>query len=121
MSLRTKAGEESYQVAKTNGQSKPLELAPALKQWEHWRLIDNDFPYAVAFKEHHMLLPKRAGVADRWNLNAAEKAEFEVILRDFVYPTYDLWFENCPKRRSVLSMYHVHLANYYDNREEMSL
>ena len=67
-----------------------------------------------------MLVPRR-GVADRWELNADEKAEFELIIKDFVYPTYDLWFENCPKRRSVRSFYHVHLASYHDNREPMEL
>lgn len=121
MSLRTKVGEENYQLAKKNGGSVPLELAPSLKQWEHWRLIDNNFPYGVAFKDHKMLLPKRAGVAERSQLNDAEKAEFEVILREYVYPEYDLWFENCPKRRSMNHIYHVHVASYYDNREEMSL
>jgi hypothetical protein len=120
MSLRTAAGEQSYQDSKTSGNTMPLELEPSLRQWKHWRLIDNRFPYTVAFKEHHMLVPKR-GVADRWELSADEKAEFEVILKEYVYPTYDLWFENCPKRRSIRSFYHIHLASYHDNREQMEL
>lgn len=121
MSLRTAVGEETYQLAKKNGGSVPLELAPSLKVFEHWRLVDNNFPYRVSFKTHHMLLPKRAGVAERSELNDAEKAEFEQILKNFVYPEYDLWFENCPKRRSMNHIYHIHVASYHDNREEMTL
>lgn len=120
MSLRTAAGEQAYQDAKASGNTTPLELEATLRQWKHWRLIDNRFAYTVAFKEHHMLVPRR-GVADRWELNADEKAEFELIVKDFVYPTYDLWFENCPKRRSVRSFYHVHLASYHDSRDQMEL
>lgn len=121
MSLRTRSGEETYQLAKANGGTVPLELAPSLKIFKHWRLIDNNFPYRVAYKTHHMLLPRRAGVSERWDLNAEEKAEFEQLLKDFIYPEYDLWFENCPKRRSMNHIYHLHLATYYDNREEMML
>lgn len=121
VSLRTAIGEENYQLAKRNGGTVPLELAPSIRQWEHWRLIDNTFPYGIAFKEHLMLLPKRAGVAERSQLNDVEKQEFEQILKDFVYPEYDLWFENCPKRRSMNHIYHVHIANYCDSREDMSL
>ncbi len=121
MSLRTAAGERAYQEARLNGGTRPLELEPSIKKWQYWRLIENRFPYSVAFKTHHMLVPYRANVSERWDLNDEEKREFERILREFVYPTYDLWFENCPKRRSVARFYHVHLASYVDSREQMSL
>ncbi len=121
MSLRTFDGEIEYQEAKKNGGTIPLELEQSIQKFKHWRLIDNRFPYAVGFKVHHMLVPCRAGVADRWDLNADEKAEFEQLLKEFVYPNYDLWFENCPKRRSVLGFYHLHLATYHDNREAMKI
>lgn len=121
MSPRTDIGELDYQRAKDEGGSVPLELAPSIRTWEHWRLIENNFPYGVLYKEHQMLLPKRAGVAERFDLNDAEKQEFEQILKNFVYPEYDVWFENCPKRRSMNHIYHVHVASYYDSRGSMSL
>lgn len=116
MSLRTAEAEQAYQDAKVAKKTIPLELEPALKKWEHWRLIDNRFPYDSCFKTHHMLLPKRAGITDRWHLNDEEKHELEIILKEFVYPEYDLWFENCPKRRSVTVMYHLHLGTYKEER-----
>lgn len=121
MSLRTAASEQAYQDAKLNRTTKPLELEPALKIFNHWRIIENGFPYDVAFSRHHLLVPKRASVAQRWDLNDEERKEFEVILKDYIYQEYDLWFENCPKRRSVGGYYHIHLANYVEQREQMSL
>jgi len=121
MSLRTVNGELHYQLAKIDKTTLPLELEPALQIFKYWRVINNRFPYDISFKMHHMLVPRRGDVADRWDLNDNEKAEFETILKDYVYPNYDLWFENCPKRRSVRAFYHVHLATYYDNREDMQL
>jgi hypothetical protein len=117
MSARTAESEQAYQDAKVTGKTMPLELEPSLKQWVHWRMIDNRFPYDMIFSVHRMLLPKRAGVSDRWHLNKDEKEELEVILKEFVYPEFDMWFENCPKRRSVASMYHIHLGTYREGRD----
>lgn len=116
MSGRTAETEQIYQDAKARGDVKPLELEDSIRQWEHWRLVNNRFPYDSIYKVHHMLLPKRAAVAHRWDLNTEEKTELEIILREFVYQDYDLWFENCPKRRSVLALYHLHVAVYKDER-----
>lgn len=121
MSLRTAASEQAYQDAKASGATKPLELEPALKIFEHWRIINNGFPYDVGFAKHHLLVPKRASVAQRWDLNDEERKEFEILLRDYIYDEYDLWFENCPKRRSVAGYYHIHLASYVEHRDQMSL
>lgn len=118
MSLRKRESEIAYQEAKKAGDTVPLELEPSLRMWRHWRLIDNRFPYDSAFVTHHMLVPNRGGVANRWDLNAVEKAEFESILHGFVYPTYDLWFENTPHRRSVATLYHVHLGKYKEAHSE---
>lgn len=121
MSLRTIETERQYQEDKSARRTLPLELEASLMTWQHWRMIENRYPYGVAYKTHHMLVPKRAGISDRWHLNEDEKREFEVILKEFVYPNYDLWFENCPKRRSITTLYHVHLATYVDKREDMQL
>lgn len=116
MSGRSIKGELAYQEAKMSGNTLPLEQEPSVRSWSHWRMIRNRFPYDMLFMQHDMLIPIRSGVADRWQLNDDEKAEFELILREFVYPNYDLWFENCPKRRSVLVTYHIHLATYKEER-----
>lgn len=116
MSLRTLEAEKDYQKAKQEGKTVPLELEPAIKKWEHWRLIDNRFPYNSCFEIHHMLMLKRAGISERWQLNDVEKREFETIIKEFIYPNYDLWFENSPRKRSVPLTYHVHLGKYLGER-----
>ena len=118
---RREASELAYQAAKEAKTTVPLELEPSLEVFKHWRLIENRFPYDIVFRTHHMLLPKRAGVSHRWDLNKEEKDELEQLIKEFIYPVYDLWFENYPKRRSVMGMYHLHLASYHNSREEMEL
>ncbi len=121
MSLRTAAGEQTYQDAKANGTTTPLELVPSIKLFEHWRIINNDYPYDVGYKRCHMLLVKRAGVGS-WNeLNTYELSELDRIKQEYLYSEYDQIIENCPSRRSVPHIFHIHLVNFYDKREQMSL
>lgn len=121
MSLRTAQGEIAYQIAKHDGKSlRKLSDEPAIQTWEHWRLIGNRFPYGVAYREHHMLVPKRE-VADMVDLTEAEMMEFYNIIADFVTPNYDLWFVNTHKRRSILAHFHVHCASYFEDRGQMRL
>ncbi|HSX00048.1 MAG TPA: hypothetical protein VLH38_03360 [Patescibacteria group bacterium] len=121
VTLRSAAGESHYQLDIAAGFTRALELLPSIKQWNHWRLVVNEYPYDIAFGVHDLLVVKRAGVAERWELNDAEKAELEQILRDFVYPVYSLTFENSPSKRSAPHQYHLHVVRYHAKREEMHL
>lgn len=121
MSLRTAAGEQAYQDAKASRSTTPLELVPAIKVFEHWRIIDNDFAYGVAYKRCHMLAVKRAGAGQWHDLNAEEIAELNKLKKQYLYDEYDQIIENCPNRRSVPHLFHLHLVNFHDNREDMQL
>jgi diadenosine tetraphosphate (Ap4A) HIT family hydrolase len=120
MSGRRNNSEVAYQQAKIDQTTLPLHEEPSLKSWEHWRLIANRFPYDIIYKDHKMLLPIRQ-VSSWSDLTEDEQAEFWLIIDTFVEPDYDLWFVNTNKRRSILSHFHVHLATYYDKRDEMRL
>jgi len=121
MSLRTAGCEMNYQHAKDEGLTQPLELTDALKIFKHWRIIENDFCYCVGYERSHMLIIKRGGCADYFDLNADEKAEFDQLKRDHIYDNYDQIIENCPHRRSVPRIFHYHLINFYKTRGEMKL
>ena len=121
VTLRSTATEQRYQTDIAAGKTRPLEIMPSIKQWEHWRLVENDYPYDAFFKTHHMLVIKRGGVAERTDLNDTERAELEQILKQFVYPGYHFWFENCPRRRTAPGIYHLHLIVYKDRRDEVLL
>lgn len=121
MSLRTADTEQTYQDAKVAGTTTPLELVKSIKIFEHWRIIENDYPYNVGYKRCHMLVVKRAGIG-AWNeLNTYELSELDRIKQDYLYDEYDQIIENCPSRRSVPHLFHLHLVNFYDNREDMAL
>lgn len=121
MSLRTARTELRYQDAKADGATRPLELVDAIKIFDHWRIIENDYPYDVGYSRCHMLVVKRAGVG-AWNeLNTYELSELDRIKHEYLYNEYDQIIENCPSRRSVPHLFHLHLVNFYENREDMSL
>lgn len=115
-SARSMEAEASYQLAKEIGVLKPLDQEPRLIQYKHWYLIANRFPYDMIFEVHDMLVPM-SGAATRHELTAAALVELQEIL-DELSNQYDLVFENFAHRRSVLTLYHLHLARYYKTREE---
>ena len=117
VSLRTRIGEIVYAEAKKIGASKPLSEESRIKEWHHWALIDNAFPYNAAFKTHHMLIPKR--VTTQENLKSEELQELRNIL-DELSDQYDCHMTNFSKKQSIKSHYHIHLLTYKDSRSDMS-
>jgi len=121
MSLRTASEEQTYQDAKANRTTTPLELVTSLQMFNHWRIVNNDFGYGVAYKRSHMLVVKRAGAGTWHDLNAEEIKELNELKRTHLYDEYDQIIENCPSRRSVQHIFHLHLLNFHDAREDMKL
>lgn len=118
VSLRICEDEERYIAAKKAGKTKSLISEPRLKEWRYWALIDNAFPYNIAFQTHHMLIPKReVAVAD---LTLEEKEELESVL-DELSNQYDCQLINFPKKQSILNHYHIHLLVYKDNRQDIEI
>lgn len=118
-SARSIAGETAYQEAKRAGQTVPLDQEDKIMEFDHWYIINNRFPYDMTFGKHHMLVPF-SGAAFRADLSIDELNELDQIILQ-LDATYDLVFENFTKRRSVLSLFHLHLASYYTNRKDMRL
>lgn len=119
MSMRTAKGESDYQHAKTVGGLKLLSEEPSVREFEHWRIIENRFPYDSVLQTHHLLLPKRV-VSDRFWLEANEVMELdEILTRLNEEGSYDFFTENFNKRRSIAIHYHLHLGKYYDKRSDM--
>ena len=118
ISLRTISGEMTYTLAKKAGRLVSLSEEPALRVWKYWRLIENAFPYDIAFKVHHLLIPIR--VIAKGQLNIAEKEELEIIL-DLLSDEYDCYLENFVSKQSIKNHYHLHLLTYKDDRTDMSL
>lgn len=118
--LRTAKDEEAYVRAKLAGELRRLADEPSIVGFIHWRVIENGYPYTMAYQKCHMLLPRRL-VATEEDLTFNELQELWKIKRDWVPHRYDQITENMAGTRSVLDHYHLHLLKFYDTREEMSL
>ena len=121
MSMRTSACEQNYQDDKVAGNTQRLELVDSLKKFMHWRIIPNDYCYCVGYKTSHLLVIKRADCKSWFDLTDHEKTDLDIIKREYLYENYDQIIENCPHRRSVPHLFHFHLMQFYDNREDMQL
>jgi len=120
VSMRTARGERRYQAAKQNGDTVPLNREKVIIDYLYWKLINNRFPGDMIFKKHHMLIPKRE-FSSRDDMLPRERRELDKIIRTYAQYNYHLIFENMNSRRSVLHLWHLHLAEYYSNREEICL
>lgn len=89
---------------------------PRIKQWKHWILIENSFPYDMAFSMHHLLMPIRE-VAEP-DLSKQEKQELESIL-DELSGDYDSRLINYPAKQSVRHHFHIHMLVYKKNRADL--
>lgn len=120
MSLRSAKGEQFYQTAKNQRRLTPLYQEDVIKEWIHWRLINNRFPYDMCFTTCHMLLPVEY-VADYDLLSESAKRELREIITYYCQDNYDVVFENMNSRRSVKNHYHLHCATYVTDRKDICL
>ncbi len=118
VSLRTYRDEVKYAKVKKVRSSKDnaLKEEKPLKQWKHWKLIINAFPYSSAFKIHHLLVPNR--VVSESELNETERKELDTILAE-VSEDYDCLLVNFVSKQSIRNHFHLHLLTYKDKRSEL--
>ena len=113
--LRTPQMLEEYakHVKKNKGSMAFFFSSPAIKSWEYWRLIKNDFPYDVLAGKHHILTPKRifAEDIDMTNGERKELSRIKAELND----DYDSMIENFIRNRTFRTHYHLHLICYKKN------
>jgi hypothetical protein len=117
--LRTAVSEARYQEARECDELRPLILEEPIVLFKHWMLVENRFPYDMAFATHHLLLPKRV-FANATDMYLTEHLELQHI-KDEWAGGYDCIMENIGKTRSVKDHYHLHLLKYHPSREAMSL
>jgi len=77
-----------------------------IKEYEHWILVENKYPYDAIFSTHNMLAPK-AHVTERTKLYKDEIEELDELLQEL---DYDMCILNKKKRRSIPQHYHLHLV-----------
>jgi len=81
-----------------------------IKEYEHWVIIDNKFPYDKIYGKHHQLAPKRH-VEFEYELTEEERAEKHVIINKYEVGNYEAMRENFPDGKSLPEHLHYHLLD----------
>ncbi len=80
--------------------------AKAIKTYEKWKVIENEFPYDEVATRNDMIVPLRHTTED--GLTKEELDEFKEIKKD-INDKYDMITENTHKRKSIPGHFHLHL------------
>ena len=112
MRRRLPETESRYKRYIESGEKPNFATRVPLKQYRHWKVINNEYPYDYIAAVHHLLIPKRA-VEDPLLLKQEELDEF-FLIRRLMVRDYDLFMENAPRRSSLKDWYHVHLIKLKD-------
>ena len=109
--LRTKRAQQKYLKLITEGFLENgcnlCKKVSFIKEFKHWRIIENKFPYDRIAKVNHMIIPKRHITEKK--LNNLEKKEFEIIKSGYVAKKYEFLIECTNKRKSIPGHFHIHL------------
>ena len=115
-SLRTKESEEiyaRYRKKKIDGYCPFCEGDLQIREWKHWILLENRFPYdAVAEVSHLLATKKHRGTMNEW-----ERKELKKIL-DEISEDYDSMIMNFLPKQTLPKHLHYHLLKYYDTTNQ---
>jgi len=108
--LRTPEGSERYHVYIAGGGlaggCRICEAEP-VKDFVHWKIVKNRFPYDKVAAIHDMITPKRHAVEQE--LSEEERAELQQIKTTYLNATYEYLLEAVHKKKSIPSHFHLHL------------
>jgi hypothetical protein len=81
-----------------------------VKEFDHWVIVENEFPYDAVTSTSHMIATKREVGFDWALLTAEEKEEYESIKKNYLPEHYDAIWENLPKGATIAHHFHLHLV-----------
>ncbi len=80
-----------------------------IKEFKHWVIIQNEFPYDVIATTHHMIATKRPIAFDWQLLTKEEEREMDFLKETYLNDNYDVVWENLPRGQTVPVHFHLHL------------
>jgi len=107
-SFRTEETDAKHRAYRA--QTRPEDPCPlcaereVIRQFTHWKVLLNEFPYDAIAKTHHMIVPVRHVAEDGVTPEAWQ--EYQAIKRTFIQQ-YDVTIE--AMRKSIPSHFHIHL------------
>ena len=80
-----------------------------VKEFEHWVIIPNKYPYDAIATVNHMITPKREVLFDWRLLTQEEEKELNILKETYLNENYDVVWENLPKGQTIPTQFHLHL------------
>jgi diadenosine tetraphosphate (Ap4A) HIT family hydrolase len=121
--LREEVDERAYAEARAAGTLPACRYCVAknvVREYAHFLIMQNDFPYSRIAKVNHMLSPKRHA-ASLYDLTDVERAELETIyididrgVSDGTLPPYDQIIKNTTRNMTIPGHVHLHLLQFKD-------
>jgi hypothetical protein len=81
---------------------------PSKREFTHWRIVENSFPYDRIARVHDMLLPKEHKAEHE--LSHEEWLEYNTLKHGIVDENYQFILEATSSNKSVPKHFHVHLT-----------
>lgn len=108
--FRTNKAEKDYQDYINTGVLEngcSLCKKKVLKEFNFWKIMENNFPYDRIASIHHMIIPIRH--CSEEELTNSEKEEFRQIKKTYLHSEYEWLIEGTYKMKSIPSHFHLHL------------
>ncbi|MFZ2149626.1 MAG: hypothetical protein WAV15_00485 [Minisyncoccia bacterium] len=109
--FRTDEMEQKYLKYRKDGHMSKVcnlcEKAASVIEFNHWKIVENIFPWDRIAKIHHMIIPKRHIAYEQ--LNEEEKNEFDEIKLGHIEPRYEFIMEATTRIKSIPQHFHLHL------------
>ncbi len=119
-SPRSHLSQAKYEAFKSAHQHDPTRLnsfdfndETIVKEFTHWVIIQNRFPYDTMTKTNDLMVA-REPAPDFYSTSTAAQTEFHEIMQQLAAEAeYDARIENFPKTTSVKEQFHIHLVKWH--------
>ena len=111
--LRTPANVARYRARKKERGALDLDLRtlPVVRDFIHWVLVVNEFPYDKILSDHHLLVPRDYFEHD-WEMPEYARKELQAVRMWAEEAGYDSLIENMPGNRTIKPQFHLHLVKW---------
>lgn len=114
---RSQVVEDRYRAFIKNCSSEMFDLATEtiIREFAHWVIIENRFPYDNIARINHLLVSREPLVSIH-DTSANVRNEYDHILQTLATEElYDACIENFPRSASVKKHRHVHLIAWHNS------
>lgn len=111
--LRTVANLDRYEQSyHAGGRARDVRDFKSYAVFEHWMVVENEFPYDKIAAVHRLLAPKRS-MSEPFEMNAEEVRELHGIMQAWAEAKeYDTMMLNFHHSRTLPKQLHFHLVRF---------